>query len=740
MKLQRRTLAGGFGLARLVGLGALAVALVIKIVDPQLLESLQLRTFDVYQTIKPRQQSEPLPVTIVDIDEKSLAAFGQWPWPRTLVADLVARMMSDGAAAVAFDILFPESDRLSPPRFAEGVPGLSPTTREELIGKPDNDAILAKVLSRSRVVLGQSGLSSAATGEPRAILVQTPVATIGGNPTPYLPSYLGLLPNLDILEKAAAGRGLFSMRNEFDGIVRRVPLVSSIEGQLHPGLAVELLRVATGQNAFAIKSNAAGIVSVVVGGVEVPTDRNGRIWVNYSPHNPARYVSVAQVLAGELPKGRLAGHLILVGTSAVGLGDLRATPLTGAMPGVEIHAQLLETILTKSWLERPQYALGAEIVATVGLSLLMIGLMPVLGAIRALSLGALLAAVTVAVGWYMFSRHRMLFDTLYPLGTSFAVFVAVTFVEYRKEERNRQSIRNAFSRYLDPAMVEQLALQPGRLSLGGETRELTILFSDVRGFTRISESYRDDPQGLTNLMNRFLTPISRAIIESRGTIDKYMGDAVMAFWNAPLDDPDHAANACSASLEIVRRLASLNAERSAEAENEGRRHIPIEIGIGLNTGPCVVGNMGSDIRFDYSVLGDSVNLASRIEGQTKTYSVAILIGADTAAKVADRFALIEVDLIRVRGKTLPSRCFALLGDRNLRSSGDFTEAAREVGELIAAYRQRLWNDANAAMANAKAARKMGLGGLLSLYETRIAQFSVAPPPEDWDGVYDAVRK
>lgn len=740
MKLQWRTLASGFGLERLVGLGVLAVALLIKIVDPGVLESLQLRTFDVYQTIKPRLQTEPLPVTIVDIDEKSLVALGQWPWPRTLVADLVARLMADGAAAVAFDILFPESDRLSPARFAETVPGLSASTRDELIGKPGNDEVLAKVLGSSRVVLGQSGLSGATAGEARAILAQTPVATIGGDPRPYLPSYQGLLRNLDVLENAAAGRGLFSMRNEFDGIVRRVPLVSSIEGQLHPGLAVELLRVATGQNAFAIKSNAAGIASVVVGGVEVPTDRTGRIWVNYSHHDPTRFVSVAQVLAGELPKGRLAGHLILVGTSAVGLGDLRATPLADAMPGVEIHAQLLETILTKSWLERPQYALGAEIVAAVVLSLLMIALMPVLGAIRALSLGALLAAITVAVSWHMFSRHRMLFDALYPLGTSFGVFVAVTFVEYRKEERSRQSIRNAFSRYLDPAMVEQLASQPGRLSLGGETRELTILFSDVRGFTRISESYRDDPQGLTNLMNRFLTPISRAIIESRGTIDKYMGDAVMAFWNAPLDDPDHAANACSASLEIVRRLAVLNADRAAEAKNEGRNHIPIEIGIGLNTGPCVVGNMGSDIRFDYSVLGDSVNLASRLEGQTKTYAVAILIGADTAAKVADRFALVEVDLIRVKGKTLPSRCFALLGDRNLRSSSDFNEAAREIGELIAAYRQRRWNDANAAVANAQAARKMGLGGLLSLYETRVAEFSVTPPPEAWDGAFDAVQK
>lgn len=740
MTLQWRKLGRAFGSARLVGLVVLAVALVVKGLDPGLMESLQLRTFDVYQKLKPRQQAEPLPVAIVDIDEASLVKLGQWPWPRTLVADLVARLMAEGAAAVAFDMVFAEADRLSPGHYAEIALDLPLSVRQELKSKASNDEVMAKALGRARVVLGQVGLSTKAAGSPRAMTAQTPVATIGGDPRPFLEVYSSLLRNIGELEAAATGRGLFSIRHEFDGIVRRVPLVAAVEEQLHPGLAVELLRVATGQDAFAIKTNAAGIASVVVGGVEVPTDNKGRLWVNYTRHDPARFVSAADVLAADLPKGRLAGHLILIGTSAVGLGDLRATPIAGAMPGVEIHAQLLETILSKSWLERPQYALGAEIAAAVVLSLLMIALMPVLGAIRALSFGALLAAITTACGWYMYSRHRMLFDTLYPLGTSFAVFAAVSFMAYRKEEQSRQSIRNAFSRYLDPAMVEQLALRPDRLSLGGETRELTLLFSDVRGFTAISETYRDDPQGLTNLMNRFLTPISRAIIETRGTIDKYMGDAVMAFWNAPLDDPEHAAHACAAALEIVRRLALLNAERAAEAEAEGRKYFPIEIGIGLNTGPCVVGNMGSDVRFDYSVLGDSVNVASRLEGQTKFYAVTILIGTETAAKVCDRFALIEVDLIRVKGKNLPAKCFALLGDRDVRSSNAFADALREIDAVITAYRQQRWDEAKAAISQARAARKLGLAGLLSVYEARVAAFVVSPPPTGWVGVFEAVQK
>jgi adenylate cyclase len=722
-----------FGLARLVGFAVLFAALALKIFDPGVLETLQLRTFDTYQKIKPRERAA-LPVAIIDIDEKSLAALGQWPWPRTLLADLVDRLMAEGVAAIAFDMVFAEADRLSPALFADTARNLSPSALAELKSKPGNDEVFAAAIKRGRVVLGQVGQHAPAT---LATLPgpQTPVATIGGDPAPFLQVYAGAVRNLAALEKAATGRGLFSLASEFDNIMRRVPLVAVAEGRLQPGLSVELLRVATGADAFAIKANAAGVSSVVVGGVEVPTDQKGRVWVNYTPHAPSLFVSAADVVARTVPKGRLAGHLVLVGTSAAGLGDLRATPLANAMPGVEIHAQLLETILSKSWLERPQYALGAELVAAVLLSALMIVLLPRLGSVRALGLGAVVAATVAAVGWFLFARHRMLFDTLYPLGTSFAVFSAMAFMNYRQEERNRQSIRNAFSRYLDPAMVEQLAQNPARLSLGGETRQLTILFSDVRGFTAISESYADDPQGLTRLMNRFLSPISRAIIETRGTIDKYMGDAVMAFWNAPLDDADHAAHACQAALEMIQRLEVLNAERAAEDASDGRHHIPISIGIGVNSGACVVGNMGSDIRFDYSVLGDSVNVASRLEGQTKDYGVRILIGEETARAVLDRFAVVEADMIRVKGKTQPSKVFALAGGEALRADPRWAVAAAEVAAILAAYRAQHWTDAGARITAAKAARDAGLGGLLSLYETRVAAYASSPPPSDWDGVF-----
>ncbi len=727
------------GPARAVGIVVLFVALSFKVIDPRLLETLQLRTFDVLLRLKPREP-QVLPVAIIDLDEKSLAAFGQWPWPRSLVADLVTRLMAEGAGAIAFDIVFAEPDRLSPARYADAAPGLSAATREELRSKPGNDDILAAALKRARVVLGQSGLATPPQPSERAPGSQTPVATIGGDPSPYLATYSGLLRNINLLDQAASGRGIFSMRNEFDGIVRRVPLVAIAEGQLQPGLAVELLRVATGSDAFAIKTNAAGIASVVVGGVEVPTDRNGRIWINYTKHDPARFISASDVLSGAVPKGRLAGHLVLIGTSAVGLGDMRATPLAAAMPGVEIHAQLLETILSKSWLERPHYAFGAEFVGAILLSLFVIGLMPVLGAIRALVLGGVLAVIVSGAAWFLFARHRMLFDPLFPLATSFTVFAAMSFMNYWQEERSRQAIRNAFARYLDPAMVEQVALHPERLSLGGETREITILFSDVRGFTAISESYRDDPQGLTRLMNRLLSPISRAIIENRGTIDKYMGDSVMAFWNAPLDDPDHAMHACVAAIEMVRRVDVLNAERVEEDKAAGKTHIPIIIGIGINTGRCVVGNMGSDIRFDYSAIGDSVNIASRLEGQTKAYGVATLLGEETAAKVSGRLALVEADMIRVKGKTQPSRAFALVAGEATAMGPKFVDARQQIGNIIAAYRARKWADVQTLSVAADAARDLGLGGLIAVYQARAVEYDANPPPPDWDSVFVATQK
>lgn len=733
-----RRLAGG----RAIALLCLAALVAFRVWDPVVLETVRLRTFDFYQHVKPRERAM-LPVVIVDIDERSLAALGQWPWPRSTVAELLQRIGRAGGIAVGFDILFAEADRLSPGRIAKTLPGLGPQAASELSALPDTDEQLAAVMRAMRVVVGQAA-AGARQPDSRAAQAQTPVAVLGADPKPFLVTYPGLLRNIAVLEEAAAGRGLLSINPDADSIVRRVSLVAVAGGMLQPSLSVELLRVATGKNAFAVKSDEAGVRSVVVGGVEVPTDRRGRLWVHYTPHDPGRFLSASDVLAGAVDPNRLRNHLVLIGTSATGLLDLKATPLDPAMPGVEVHAQILEGMLSKSFLTRPNYALGAELAIAVAVSLLVIVLAPILGAIPVLLLGMGVSAAVALGSWYLFTEHRVLIDVAYPLLSGFAVFLLLVFVNYRREEVQRQQIRSAFGQYLAPAYVERIARDPAQLSLGGERRTMTFLFSDVRGFTTISESFKEDPQGLTALMNRFLTPLSDAIMSRQGTIDKYMGDAVMAFWNAPLDDAAHAENACAAALDMMARLVTVNAERKQEAEAAGRPFAPLDVGIGINTGDCVVGNMGSEFRFDYSVLGDAVNLASRLEGQSKTYGVPIILGAGTAERVEGGFATVEIDLIRVKGKQEPERIFCLAGDGTLVGDPAFEAAKGRLEAALCAYRAQDWDRALAALQDLRAlsqqAGGFSLAPLAALYEARILTFRETPPPADWDGVYVAQTK
>lgn len=738
MQYRLRRLAGAFGGGRFLALACLLFFVVFRIWDPAVLETIRLRTFDFYQLYKPRVRAD-LPVTIIDIDEKALNGLGQWPWPRTVVSDLLQTIHRAGGIAVGFDVIFAEPDRLSPDRFGRSIPRLSIEAARELGALENTDEAMAATMGSMRVVLGQAAATKIADID-RPPQKQAPVALLGGDPKPFLLTYPEILRNIDVLEDAASGLGLFSINPDLDSIVRRVALVAVAGDKLQPSLSIELLRVATGKNAFAVKSDVAGVRSIVVGGLEVPTDRNGRIWVHYTPHDKDRFLSAVDLYRGSFNVERIRNHIVLIGTSATGLVDLKATPLDPAMPGVEVHAQILETIMGQSYLSRPHYALGAELVIAVAVSLLVIILAPILGAFPVLLLGMAISGGVTAGSVYLFAEYRLLFDAFYPLLTSFAVFLILVFENYRREEVKRQQIRSAFGQYLAPSYVEQIAKDPSQLSLGGETRTMTILFSDVRGFTSISESYKSDPQGLTALMNRFLTPLSDAIMSQKGTIDKYMGDAVMAFWNAPLDDAEHAKNACGAALDMMARLATVNAERHVEAAEAGRAFMPLDVGIGINTGDCVVGNMGSEFRFDYSVLGDAVNLASRLEGQSKTYGVPIILGENTAASATDACAVIEIDLIRVKGKQEPERIYCLAGDEILRVQPEFLAIKSTFEAVLAAYRTLEWDAALGAIETFRKTDRFGLIGLADLYETRIRAFMANPPPPDWDGVFVAQTK
>ena len=729
-----------FGLARAVCILLLFALVPLRILDPGPLEEIRLRTFDLFQVLRPREQTIR-PVVIVDIDEASLKEIGQWPWPRTIVANLITRITQAGAVATGFDIIFAEPDRMSPAVAAESFRGLDEETRAKLSSLPSNDDVLAAAIKQGRVVVGQVGAS---TPQPRTQTekkLETGFAILGADPTPYLVTFPGLLRNILPLEQAAAGRGLFSIVPESDGIIRRVPMIMEAQDSLVPALTMEMLRVVTHAGAIQVRTAEAGVKSVQVPGLVVPTDDRGQIWVHFNKHDPARYVSAKDVLQGNLPPDRLRGKLVLIGTSATGLLDIKTTPVEAAMPGVEVHAQILESVLTKSPLTYPEYAIGAEIVIAVLFGLAIIVAAPMLSASTVIALGVALIAGLIGMSWYFFVENSLLIDFTYPLMSSWLIYLVLTFVNYFREQKQRQQIRSAFGYYLSPHMVEQLAKSPEKLVLGGEERRMTILFSDVRGFTTISEHYKDDPQGLTRLMNRFLTPLTNAIIERKGTIDKYIGDAIMAFWNAPVDDGDQEANACDAALEMQARAQALNVELKREAETNGGVYMPLRIGIGLNTGPCVVGNMGSDFRFNYSVLGDTVNVASRLEARTKDYRLPLVIGSRTAEKAKEKFATMEIELIQVKGKKEPEAVFAVLGRAGAEQEPGWTELRELNARMLENYRKQNWDEALSLIARARKVRDgFDVSGLYDMYVERIEAYRANPPPPDWDGVYEAESK
>jgi adenylate cyclase len=727
------------GYARLLCLALLIGFAALRVADPAPVEEIRVRTFDAFQRIDPRKKTAR-PVTIVDIDDKSLEKLGQWPWPRTRIADLITELTRLGAVVIAFDAVFSEPDRLNPAFAADTFRNLDPETRAKLRALPSNDQVFADAIKASRVVLGESGLPEEITALDKTLPV-TGLAMLGEEPQRFMFEFPGLLRNVPVLEHAAAGRGLFTIKPERDGIVRRVPMIMQAQGQTMPSLTFEMLRVASGSGTILIKAEKAGIKSIGVKGFQIPTDHNGQIWVHYARNDASIYVPAINVLEKNVAPDMIAGKLVLIGTSAVGLNDIKTTPVSRAMPGVEIHAQVLETTLTGEVISTPIYGIAVEFATALLFGLLVIAFAPLFGPVTLVALGAAFATALIGTSVYFYAQHRLLIDFTYPLMSTTSIYLTLIFASFVREQAQRRQIRSAFGQYLSPALVEQLAQSPEKLVLGGEEREMTIMFSDMRGFTSISETYKNDPQGLTALMNRFLTPLTNAILSRKGTIDKYMGDAIMAFWNAPLDDKDHELNACEAALDMLERVDELNQARELEAKQDGRPFIPLNAGIGLNTGTCVVGNMGSDQRFDYSVFGDSVNLASRLEGQSKEYGFPIIVGSRTALAVKDKFAILELDFIMVKGKKEPEVIYAIAGREDTAQSGRFQRLRNLTIEMLACYRNRDWGGALAAIERGrKTDEANSLELLYNLYEARIRGYLENPPPQDWNGAFALLTK
>src|SRR3954452_1574604 len=447
LKILRRWFARKLGFARLMCLALLVVFAGARLWDPPPIQELRLRTFDMFQLIDPRHKTVR-PVTIVDIDDKSLAKLGQWPWPRTRIADLIQNLTNNGAVAIGFDVVFSEADRLNPDLVASQMRYLDDATRAKLRELPSNDQILAEAIKRSRVVLGETGLP-AVLSELDKSLPFTGVATLGEDGSErFMFDFPGLLRNVPVIEKVAAGRGLFSIRPERDGLIRRVPMILRAQDNIMPSLSLEMLRVATGTPTLLVRTDKSGIRTIRLKGLEIPTDKNGQLWMHYARPDPSIYVSAADVLDNSVSPGKIAGKLVLIGTSAGGLNDLKTTPVSSTMPGVEIHAQALESVLSGAVISQPGYALVDELLAALVIGLLVIIFTPNLGPVRLVLAGATFAAILIGVSWFFYVQYRYLIDFTYPLLSTTAIYLTLIFASFVLEQRPRVQIRGMFAQYM----------------------------------------------------------------------------------------------------------------------------------------------------------------------------------------------------------------------------------------------------------------------------------------------------
>ena len=736
----------------------LLLATSYRINDPPFIEQLRLRSFDNYVRAWPHEGITSRPIAILDIDERSLDELGQWPWPRTVVGSLLKSLRSYDIAVLAMDVVFSEEDRTSPKNLVRHVLyDIDPITRDRLMRLPDNELAMTRIMGDGLpVVLGMP--NSSRTDDIKDRLPPSSFkGTFGPDPLQFIRinRFVNLLPNVETLNEHAEGFGVFSFGFDYDGTVRRVPVVVSVDEQTYPSLALETLRVGLQSQGLYLRSaENLGIISVLLQNNDgsrraIPTDSEGRIWVKFGPPQPYNiayepgqekrlYVSAIDVLERKIPKEWLQGHFVFLGTSASGLKDLRNTPVDPSLPGVEVHANVLSNILSGDSLLVPP---SISIVETA--VMLLAGILIIIVKRRFSLLPSFLFLLSVVaanflVSVYLYQARGILYDALLISLVSFLIFIMFTLFNYLRESSEKKNIRRAFVQYLSPDLVDQLSASPDKLSLGGELRTMSFLFCDVRGFTTISESYKTNPQGLTHLMNRLLTPLTNEILERKGTIDKYMGDCIMAFWNAPLTDERHAANAVDSGLEMFRALKVLNAEREREAGQSKQQYLPLNIGIGINTGEAVVGNMGSEQRFDYSVLGDPVNLASRLEGQSKSYGVDMVIGENTAAMLQERYAVVELDSIAVKGKVEAVTIYTVLGDEDYERGDELAEILPKHREFLKNYRGQQWDKADSA---AKAcARFAPLTDFYAVYQERIMEHRASPPNKNWDGVYRATSK
>ncbi len=685
-------------------------AIALRIADPFLLQALRSIAFDTYQRREPVPYNANSPVRIVAIDQASLDRIGPWPWPPDVMARLLKALSGQRAALVAFDVLFAGEDGAGGRGLAAAV-GSAPTVLPVApTNQPADDPVPA---------------------------AKAAFSVVGDDPRPFIPAFANVVTNGRPLDEAASGLGAIDRAPDAAPIIRRIPLVVRVGDDVLPSFALEVLRVAHGDDTYVLTASSAddwaalgrprGVSQVKVGATVVPTDPDGGMRLNLRLANPAAYVPAWEVLAGQNDPARIAGRIVLVGLTAPGLTDLRATPLEPAVPHVEIEAEAIEHILSGRTLTRPASALAIEIAVTVVLGLLLAWLIPRLRLITGVAASLVAVGLVVLGGWLAFRDLGIVLDPTWPALTIWVLAASAVLYLQRRLDLRRADVRAAFGHSLAPAVVDAILAHPGRLVLTGETRELTIMVCKVTNFAAVTE--RMEAPELIGFVNGVYAPVSQAILARGGTIARNTGDTIMAFWNAPLDDEEHALNACRAAVDAVVAVRTLRGRQQGE-EAAPRKTVAPAIGVGVATGACCVGNLGIGERFDYSAIGDEVDLATRLPALSETYGVAVVVAGSTADR-APRDGFLELDLVRIRGRAKPIRLFTPLAA--IEADRKTLDALAPVhARLIAAYHGQDWDGAEAAL---EACRAFGVGGLATLdrlYRARLATARETVSPEDRD--------
>lgn len=681
-------------------------------------------------------------VVILDIDEKSLAEQGRWPWGRDKLATLMNKLFDQyGVKLVGFDVVFAEPDESSGLKSLESlakkelkdVAGFQATLRD-LRPQLDNDARFAAAIKNRPVILGyyfsskESGVSSGAAPEP-----VFPAGTFSGRRIGFT-QWVSFGGNLPEFEKAAAGAGHFNPLVDIDGTSRRVPLLVEYKGAYYESLSLAMVRNLLGNPAIipGYPGNAPASYAAMEwldlktagGGVmRIPVDENAATLIPYRGYQGSfAYISITDVLNDRVPKEMLAGKVAVIGTTAPGLMDLRATPVGAAYPGVEIHANLIAGMLDGVIKHKPPYILGADVMLVLIAGAVMVFLLPMLSPFRATIVGLIVLLLLLSVNfgfWHVanvvlpLANGMILIFLLYAMNMSWGYFV---------ESRTKRQLTGLFGQYVPPELVEEMSRDPENYSMAGRKAELTVLFSDVRGFTTISEGL--EPDELATLMNQYLGAMTLVVRKHRGTLDKYIGDAIMAFWGAPVEDLEHARNAVLTGLEMHVALHELNKALVARGWPE------LKIGVGVNTGPMTVGDMGSPVRQSYTVMGDAVNLGSRLEGITKQYGVGFIVGESTRELLKKEFVFRELDRVRVKGKADPVGIYEPVGEEGKVAREDMEEI-KLWNQALRSYRAQDWDQAEVTLMNLQ---RMKPRYLYDLYVKRVEHLRKEPPGENWDGV------